>query len=39
MPGFDQASTLQETSLFRKVVRTSGARPWPFKRDELMLVN
>ena len=38
LPGFDQAETKAALSMFRRVVRTSGRRPWPLKRDELILV-
>ena len=38
MPGVDQSDTRSSSSMFRRVVRVSGGKPWPFKRDELILV-
>ena len=38
MPGVDQSDVRSSPTPFRKVVRVSGAKPWPFKRDELILI-
>mmetsp|Transcript_4628 Transcript_4628/g.6584 ORF Transcript_4628/g.6584 Transcript_4628/m.6584 type:complete len:387 (+) Transcript_4628:73-1233(+) len=35
MPGVDESIILEEISRFRKVVRVSGPKPWPVKRDEV----
>ena len=37
MPGVDQAATRANFSMFRRVIRASGAKPWPLPRDELIL--
>lgn len=34
MPGVDEARVLKRVSKFRKILRVSGPKPWPFKRDE-----
>lgn len=36
LPGVDQSSVLHEVSLFRRVLRCSGAKPWPIPRDEIL---
>ncbi len=38
MPQIDQSDTRSVSSMFRRVVRVSGGKPWPFERDELILV-
>jgi len=36
IPGVDQSSVLHETSLFRRILRCSGKKPWPIPRDEVL---
>lgn len=38
MPGVDEALVTRKLSKFRKVVRISGPKPWPIKRDEAHVV-